>query len=122
MKEREYAKLIVKASQNEWRLDKEDADALVELGIELGHIDPSRSSKIARELQFGQVMLREDGVWACTVCGGNCGQCGMTDFYGNIGFSFDHIVGKFFNEDINPKYKMKGWFRKLIDKWGKKDA
>lgn len=35
-----------------------------------------------------------DGGWreVCNFCGGNCGQCGMTERLGNPGFSFDRII------------------------------
>jgi hypothetical protein len=37
-----------------------------------------------------------DGGWreVCDTCGGNCGQCGMTERLGNPGFSFDRILDK----------------------------
>lgn len=36
------------------------------------------------------------GGWreVCDFCGGNCGQCGMTERLGNPGFSFDRIIDK----------------------------
>lgn len=42
----------------------------------------------------GTGWTRRDGVWCeyCTTCGGNCGQCGMTERLGNPGFDLDHIV------------------------------
>lgn len=30
----------------------------------------------------------------CDFCGGNCGQCGLTDTIGNIPFSLDRMVKK----------------------------
>jgi hypothetical protein len=42
----------------------------------------------------------DDGVpdvqWreVCDTCGGNCGQCGMTERLGNPGFSLDRIIEK----------------------------
>lgn len=37
-----------------------------------------------------------DGGWReiCDTCGGNCGQCGMTERLGNPGFSLDRIINK----------------------------
>jgi hypothetical protein len=36
------------------------------------------------------------GTWreVCDTCGGNCGQCGMTERLGNPGFSLDRILDK----------------------------
>jgi hypothetical protein len=37
-----------------------------------------------------------EGGWreVCDTCGGNCGQCGMTERLGNPGFSLDRIIAK----------------------------
>lgn len=87
-----FLHMISQASAKGWRLDETEARELVDLGLGLNLIEPEQATKLKRELQYGHVFLREDGKWACTTCGGNCGQCGMTDFYGNIGFSMDHLA------------------------------
>lgn len=108
--DRAFWRMIAQASNKGWRLDKDEARVLVEAGIGLGFIDAKRGPKLARELEYGGVMLREDGQWACSTCGGNCGncgQCGMTDFYGNIGFSMDHMVKTEAGRHSLPRYALK---------------
>lgn len=36
--------------------------------------------------------VAKDGRVVCATCGGNCGQCGVTDTIGNVPFNFDTIV------------------------------
>lgn len=36
--------------------------------------------------------VAKDGRVVCATCGGNCGQCGVTDTIGNVPFDFDTIV------------------------------
>lgn len=88
---RDYRIRLRQAAAKGWRLDESEARALTELSIQHGHIEPEKAEKLVRHLQAGQVMLTREG-WVCEFCGGNCGQCGMTDFVGNAPFSFDRIA------------------------------
>lgn len=94
-----FAKKLRQAAHKGWRLDESEARVLVEEGIALGHIDKDRAARLIDKLKYGQVYLRTDGQWACAVCGGNCGQCGDTGFYGNIGMDMD-VLGQTFERLI----------------------
>lgn len=91
-----FVKMLRQAARKGWKLDEAEATALVDEGVSLGHIDPDRAKKLIDKLKYGHVYLRTDGQWACTVCGGNCGQCGDTGFYGNIGMDMD-VLGQTFS-------------------------
>jgi hypothetical protein len=86
----DFRKRLKQAEAKGWRLDHAEARSLAELSVLLGYTD--RGERLAYGLEHGAYMMRPDGVWACTTCGGNCGQCGETGFLGNIGFSLDQIV------------------------------
>lgn len=103
-----FLHMISQASAKGWRLDHAKARELVDLGIGLNMIDPENASTMMHELEFGHVFLRDDGHWACTTCGGNCGQCGMTSVYGNIGFSIDHLAQTEQGRHSLPVYRVKG--------------
>lgn len=47
-------------------------------------------------VQRGTVWAKAADGWreVCDTCGGNCGQCGMTERLGNPGFSLDRIIKK----------------------------
>lgn len=105
----EYVKRLKQAEAMGWRLDTTEAKALVDLGVQIGHIDPARASRLAYGLTFGEYMLRRDGKWACTTCGGNCGQCGNTDLLGNIGLDFDRLVALHSRQTGKPVAPGKLW-------------
>lgn len=89
-------KLLRKAKRNNWdRFSEEEAEEFVNTMLEAGLIHPSLSRKLRNKLILGETYLRKDGYWACKTCGGNCGQCGDTSFYGNIGFSLQQVGDTF---------------------------
>lgn len=89
---RELGRHVRAARRQGWRLAEGQAKEFGEAALKAGAIDIERLPKFIRKLEHGELFLRDDGQWACTTCGGNCGQCGDTGFLGNIGFSFDHLV------------------------------
>jgi len=50
--------------------------------------------KQAMGLASGDFMIRSGRV-VCSTCGGNCGQCGVTDTIGNVPFCFDTLIDSF---------------------------
>ena len=64
--------------------------------------------KQAIGLADGSLVVK-NGVVACATCGGNCGQCGMTDTLGNIGFDFQTVVDSAHTADGRPALRMIGW-------------
>ncbi len=95
----EYGRWLLFAKANNWKLLRSEAEALVNAGVACDLINPDKANKLINGLVFGEYIFRGDGKWACSTCHGNCGQCGDTDFLGNIGFNFDAIVGA--NERLN---------------------
>lgn len=89
---KDFQTRIRQAIAKGWRMDRSEAVALTDLAILHGDIDVDQGGRMVRHLEQGAIMRRDNGQWVCTTCGGNCGQCGMTDFIGNVGFSFDRIV------------------------------
>lgn len=96
----DYHNRIQRAIRNGWRCNKADAALLSNYAVERNEIEPDQRDRMVRHLENGDIMRRNNGQWVCTTCGGNCGQCGMTDFIGNPGFSFDRIVA-----GLNPPGK-----------------
>jgi hypothetical protein len=57
---------------------------------------PKRTEQMKRLEVVWALATMKDGskiwIWICDICGGNCGQCGMTSIVGNVGFSMQRIV------------------------------
>lgn len=109
-----FKRAIKQAMKMDWRLSEAKAKSLTELAVRLGYIDGSRVRKLQNKLEHGEVFLREDGEWACITCGGNCGQCGDTAFYGNVGFSVQHIVNRIEGGRIQRKSKLKAFLERQV--------
>lgn len=46
-------------------------------------------------LESGEFLVRKnDGVVACSLCYGNCGQCGNTEVLGNIDFKLSYLASR----------------------------
>ena len=81
-------------------MDRSEAVALTDYAVLRGEIPFEKAGRLVHHLQQGSIMRNNKGQWVCSFCGGNCGQCGMTDFVGNVPYSFDRIEA-----GINPPGK-----------------
>ena len=60
-----------------------------------------RSPVVTQEMRdLGTQWVRQRDEWreVCGTCGGNCGQCGMTERLGNIPVNLDEIAAAFRGE------------------------
>jgi hypothetical protein len=82
------------AAYAEWRYDARFSEESFTPDTSPGRIAPP----ITHEMKMrGTSWARTvGGGWreVCDTCGGNCGQCGMTERLGNPGFSLDRIIAK----------------------------